>query len=154
MAKKTIKNATIDTKFSKLIRERDDYICQMPECKFCENHSLRSGGAECSHYRGRRYLAGRWHPDNCITLCHPAHAEIDQGPQALHVRLMIRVLGETRHDMLVERLQRTFKYPQWERLLRSCIESPQKGMSIEADLDRIFFAPICPGIWLGCRGRS
>lgn len=116
MAKKTIKNATIDTNFSKLIRERDDYICQMPECKFCENYSLRSGGAECSHYRGRRYLAGRWHPDNCITLCHPAHAEIDQGPQALHVRLMIHVLGEARHDMLVERLQRTFKYPQWERI--------------------------------------
>lgn len=117
VARKTIKNATIDTVFSKLIRERDDYICQMPDCKYCENLPLRSGGAECSHYRGRRYLAGRWHPDNCICLCHPAHVEIDQGPQAVHVRLMINLLGETRHDMLVERLQRNdFRYPQWERI--------------------------------------
>jgi hypothetical protein len=44
------------------------------------------------------------------------HAEIDQGPKALHVRLMIEVLGEERHEMLVKRLQRTFKYPQWERI--------------------------------------
>jgi hypothetical protein len=30
---------------------------------------------------------------------------------------MIQVLGETRHDMLVERLQRNdFKYAQWERI--------------------------------------
>jgi hypothetical protein len=116
MARKTIKNRTIDTTFSKLIRERDDYICQVASCPHCGNHSLRNGGAECSHYRGRRYLAGRWHPDNCITLCHFAHRDIDQGPQALHVKLMIEVLGETRHDALVERLQKTFRYPQHERI--------------------------------------
>jgi len=116
VAKKTIKNPTIDNNFSKLIRERDDYICQYEGCEYCQNLPLREGGAECSHYRGRRYLAGRWHPDNCLTLCHPKHVEIDQGPQALHVALMIRILGETRHDALVERLQRSFKYPQWERI--------------------------------------
>ena len=117
MTRKSIKNPTIDNTFSKLIRERDDYICQYPSCPHCQNVSLRHvGGLECSHYRSRRYLAGRWHPDNCISLCHQAHREIDQGPQALHVNLMIAVLGETRHDMLVERLQRSFKYPQWERI--------------------------------------
>ena len=117
MPKKSIKNTTIDTTFSKLIRERDDYRCQAPSCPHCENISLRTGGAECSHYRGRRYLAGRWHPSNCITLCHPAHAEIDQGPQAIHVNLMIILLGDEEHDELVKRLQRNdFKYPQWERI--------------------------------------
>lgn len=117
MARKTIKNATIDTTFSKLIRERDDYICQKPSCPYCENISLRTGGAENSHYRSRRYLAGRWHPSNCVTLCHPAHAEIDQGPQALHVMLMIQLLGEDEHNTLVSRLQRNdFKYAQWERI--------------------------------------
>ena len=30
---------------------------------------------------------------------------------------MQAILGETRHDMLIERLQRNdFKYPQWERI--------------------------------------
>jgi len=117
MPRKTIKNSTIDQTFSKLIRERDGYICQMPNCKYCENLSLRNGGLECSHYRSRRYLAGRWYPDNCCSFCHPAHAEIDQGPQAVHVRLMIELLGETGHDRLVERLQRNdFKYSQADRI--------------------------------------
>lgn len=117
MGRKTIKNATIDTTFSKLIRERDDYRCQLPKCPHCKNLSLRNGGAECSHYRGRRYLAGRWHGDNCLALCHPAHVGIDQGPQAIHVNLMIKILGTGRHDMLVERLQRNdFKYSQLERI--------------------------------------
>jgi len=121
MARKTIKDLTMVRAFSKLIRERDNYICQYPSCKHCGNYDLRYvtdpfERAECSHYRPCRYLAGRFHPDNCLTLCHKVHAEIDQGPQALHVRLMIQILGESAHDDLVARLQRNFKYPQWERI--------------------------------------
>lgn len=113
---KSVKVQTLDRMFSNLIRESYDYICQMPGCTHCGNHTLRyTGGAECSHYHSRRYNSGRWHPDNCVCLCHQAHADIDQGPQADHVSFMIRHLGEGRHEMLVERLRNPYRYRPQDR---------------------------------------
>lgn len=115
MAVKRVKESTIDTAFSILLRESYDWRCQFPNCEKCGNHDLRNGGLECSHYYGRRYRGGRWHPDNCIALCHGIHAYIDTHPSR-QVDLMRRHLGDTRHDMLVERMQETFKYTPAQKL--------------------------------------
>jgi len=114
MAVKRIRESTIDTNFSKALRESYDYRCQYPGCPKCGNQDLRSGGLECSHYYGRRYRGGRWHTDNCVALCHPIHAYIDTHPSE-QVDLMRRHLGDTRHEMLVERMQETFKYTRAEK---------------------------------------
>ena len=116
--KKTVKVATLDTIFSLAVREQYDYICAYPHCPECGNHSLReNGGIECSHYHKRRYRSGRWHPDNCLALCHPIHQKIDNSPQHVHADLMKKILGGTRFEILTYRLMGTFRYrPQdrWE----------------------------------------
>jgi predicted restriction endonuclease len=116
--RKKIKNATIDATFSKLIREQYDYVCAKPDCPECHNVDLRNvGGLECSHYHPRQFLAGRWHPDNCLCLCREMHMVIDRTwPKNDHADLMAEILGETRWEALKIRLRGTFKYPQWERI--------------------------------------
>lgn len=115
MASKNVKLNTIDRTFSDALRESYDYVCQLPKCQFCHNVTLRNvGGAECCHGHGRRQLGGRWHPDNCLCLCHDAHGWLDTHPIEKW-DIWRRVLGDSRFDALKERMQQTFKYPQWER---------------------------------------
>lgn len=114
MVRKRIKEATLDQTFSLCIRESYDWACQHPRCPQCGNHRMDNGGLECSHYYGRRYRGGRWHPDNCLALCHAVHAYIDTHPSE-QVDLMRRHLGDTGHDILVERMQSTFKYTPAEK---------------------------------------
>ncbi len=109
MAIKRVRESTIDKNFSILLRESYDWRCQYPGCPECRNQDLRNGGLECSHYYGRRYRGGRWHPDNCIALCHPIHAHIDKHA-AEQVDMMRAHLGETRHEWLVKRMQDNFHY--------------------------------------------
>ncbi len=124
MGRKSVKVATLDSTFSLAIREQYDYICaglplqnkdKHKGCKHCGNHSLREGGAECSHHYPRYHSAGRWHPDNCVCLCHEFHSELDQSPQIIQARFMRAVLGETRFDMLMERFHGTRKYMPYDR---------------------------------------
>jgi len=53
----------LDIVFSKLVRERNNYICQA--C--CENK--REDLLDCAHILGRRVVALRWHPKNATALC-------------------------------------------------------------------------------------
>lgn len=107
---KNVKNNTIDRTFGDAMKESRDYVCELPDCPRCGNESLRYvGGLECAHGYGRRQLGGRWHPDNCLILCHDSHRFLDTHPP-LKWDVWRRVLGDTRYEALVERMQRTFHY--------------------------------------------
>ena len=114
MARKAVKVATLDTTFSLCIRESYDYICQFPNCPECGNHSLREGGLDCSHYKGRRHSAGRWHPANCLALCRPIHSHVDTHKHD-HVDLVRNHLGLEAFDDLATRLYGTKKYMPHDR---------------------------------------
>lgn len=107
-----MKNATIDRTFSLLIREAYEHTCQYPECPDCGN--IPGGADDCSHYYGRRYLGGRWHPDNCVALCRQRHGHLDKH-RAEHVDFVRGHLGDGAHDLLVERLQTNWPYSSAEK---------------------------------------
>lgn len=102
-----MKNSTIDRVFSLCIRQSYEHTCQYPSCPHCGN--ISGGADDCSHYYGRRYLGGRWWPDNCIALCRQQHNYLDKH-RALHVDFIRAHIGEERHDALVKRLQSNHPY--------------------------------------------
>jgi len=115
VAKKTVKIQTLDQTFSLAIREQYDYTCAFPECPYCDNHSLRYiGRLDCAHYYNRYRASGRWYPDNCAALCREVHVHLEHN-KALEVKFFTELLGEVRHEWLVERHQGIFRYKPWER---------------------------------------
>ena len=115
MKRKTVKIATLDATFSLAIREQYDYICAFPSCPDCGNHSFRdSAGLDCAHYYRRYRSSGRWHPDNCAALCRGRHNYLDEHQPNL-VAFFTQILGDWRHDELIKRHHRTFRYKPWER---------------------------------------
>jgi len=109
---KSLSTSKLDEYFSRALRASYDHVCQFPDCPECGN--VQGGADDCSHYYGRRYRGGRWFPDNCLALCRQIHGYVDKH-KAAHADLMRRHLGETRHDMLVERLQRNHHYTPYQR---------------------------------------
>ena len=117
MARKTVTIATLDRTFSLAIREQYDYTCAFLGCQFCGNHDLRyaeNNRVECAHYYNRYRSSGRWYPDNCASLCHNQHMFLEHN-KALEVKFFTALLGETRHEWLVERHQGVFRFKPWER---------------------------------------
>lgn len=116
MAGKSVRVNTLDTIFSKCVRERSDWICEYDNCEFCENHSFRNypGGLHNSHFRGRRNRSTRWFPDNCFALCHKRHERMGDCPEE-HAAWVRKELGEDRFDALVLRANGHRKYTPHDR---------------------------------------
>jgi predicted restriction endonuclease len=86
-----------DIRFSKMIRERDDYTCQRCGSK----HLPNSNGLHAAHMFSRRVKATRHDPDNAVALCYGCHQFIDSHP-ASKVEFFEHLLGE-RFDALAAR---------------------------------------------------
>lgn len=116
MARKTVKVATLDTAFRKCMHEAYDYTCAYPNCPDCGNHSFRYSDVsiECAHFHNRHSSAGRWHPDNVACLCHDRHGYLERH-NAEEARFFESLLGPTRYEWLIERMQGTYRYKGWER---------------------------------------
>ena len=114
--RKTVKMSTLDSAFRKCIHEAYDYTCAYPDCPDCGNHSFRYSDVsiECAHFHNRHGSAGRWHPDNVACLCHERHAYLETH-NAEEARFFEQLLGETRYEWLVKRMQGTYRYKPWER---------------------------------------
>lgn len=126
MARKTVTMATLDTSFRKAMHEAYDYTCAYPECPYCGNHSKRyTGGIECAHWHNRWQAAGRWHPDNVACLCHEMHSYLENR-RAEEALFFAAILGETRHEWLIERMQRIYRYKPWERAEMSAHYNAQR----------------------------
>jgi len=108
------KESTLDAAFSKYVKERDGYVCQICKTDFSHDHS----GVECSHHVGRRKRSVRWEPDNASTKCLKCHREADLNP-LLHADWIKLWLGEERYEALKEKsgqLGKRTPQEKWELL--------------------------------------
>jgi hypothetical protein len=122
MSIKKISLGAVDASFRLAMREAYDYICQFADCPDCQNVQMRpetmcqvAGGVEVAHGHGRRKTGGRWHPDNCILLCHDRHRYLDQH-EAEKWDFWRRHLGDGAYEMLVERMRGSFRYSGHQRV--------------------------------------
>jgi hypothetical protein len=68
-----LKRTAADAKFSRMIRERDNWTCQR-----CGAHHLeRSQGLHAVHNFTRRTLKTRFEPTNALALCYGCHQYVD-----------------------------------------------------------------------------
>ena len=93
----------LDAVFSKLIRLRDGYTCQV-----CKRYYTDGFGLQCSHFYSRRHQATRYDPDNACAKCFACHQRLGSNP--LEFTEWVRdYLGEGRYEMLKERHSRIVK---------------------------------------------
>jgi len=93
-----IKRDAADHWFSKCVRERTDYTCEV-----CfKQYDRSSTGLHCSHYFGRANKSVRWHGDNAFAHCYGCHQKMSANPHDFS-RWAERILGEGRYALLVER---------------------------------------------------
>lgn len=64
-----------DAVFSKLIRLRDKYTCQVCNKFFADGHGL-----QCSHFYSRRHQATRYDPMNAAAKCFTCHQRLGENP--------------------------------------------------------------------------
>jgi len=91
----TVRRSTCDALFSKLIRERDDYTCQICGENFRDN----PGFLDCSHHIGRARGSTRFYPDNASSKCRDCHNDLDRRPLD-HYEWVRDTLGYTRWESL------------------------------------------------------
>ena len=95
MAKKRIKAVTITGIWSKLVRELDDYTCQV--CHKSFRHD--PGFLDASHHIPRAHGATKWELDNGSSKCRKCHGEMDRQPLE-HIEWIKNRLGEERYEAL------------------------------------------------------
>lgn len=94
---KAPKKATVTAVWSKVIRERDDYTCQV-----CGLNLRHVGGADASHHIAKGMgakLAVAWDLDNGSTKCRECHRWMDTHPLD-HAEWIRNWLGEERYQAL------------------------------------------------------
>ena len=90
-----IKRTASDSRFSKRIRERDQFTCQ--KCRTV--HAPNSKGLHCHHLFTRRIAATRFDEDNAVALCYPCHTRAHQ--EQAETRAWWRsVIGAERYDAM------------------------------------------------------
>lgn len=71
-----MKTATIDSQFSKLVRERSNYVC---DCCHID-YRYQPEKLHCSHLFGRRHRTLRWFPWNAFAHCFKCHKHFTDEP--------------------------------------------------------------------------
>lgn len=93
-----IKRLPADDWFSKCVRERADWICEV-----CHTGYERgSQGLHCSHYFGRRAYGVRFDPDNAFAHCFGCHQKMGSNPDDF-TRWATEQLGEGCIELLREK---------------------------------------------------
>ena len=93
-----IKLNPADTAFSKCVRERTDYTCEVCGGQYEEGDR----GLHCSHYFGRRAYSVRFDPANAFAHCFACHQRLGSNPDDF-ARWADGVLGSGRVQLLRER---------------------------------------------------
>lgn len=88
-----IKIRKADVEFSKYIRHRANWRCEVPTCQ--KDYRENTQGLHCSHYYGRGRENTRFDPDNCIALCYYHHSRWGHGDERdSYTEYMERRLGQ------------------------------------------------------------
>lgn len=84
-----MKLTTADTRFSKLIRDRDGWRC----ARCGKPYPKGSRGYHCSHYMGRTNKSTRFLPTNCDGLCYGCHSHLEDRKQTKYRDWKIEQIG-------------------------------------------------------------
>ena len=107
----SVKRDPTDIVFSKLVRERNEYICQ--SCGYDGRHN--PAFMDCAHIHSRKHRATRWHPDGAICLCKSCHRRYTDFP--LEWSGFVRELyGDARADEIMRLAHSIRKYTKAEKL--------------------------------------
>jgi len=85
-----------DTRFSKYIRDRDNWRCQRCWTKYEEG----SRSLQCSHFWSRKRWTTRFDPRNCDTLCCGCHRLWEDEKQGDYAAFKKKQLGEAEYKKL------------------------------------------------------
>lgn len=107
----SLKRTKLDKVFSDLIRERNDWTCEVCGKEFPER---KGAGLHCSHYFGRRGASTRHHGSNCFAHCFGCHNKLGESPHEFKAWVE-KTLGETCYDDLVRRARGVVKRTPGER---------------------------------------
>ena len=109
-ARRRPRQGTLDGLFSRLVRERDDYTCQICQVNFRDN----KGYLDCSHHVGRSKGNTRWYPDNASSKCRECHGKMDRNPLE-HIEWVRERLGDDRYNGLRSMARAIFKMTDKDR---------------------------------------
>jgi ribosomal protein L37E len=88
-----IKRTAEDSRFSKMIRQRDHYTCQ----RCGREHAPNSQGLHCAHCFTRRTQRTRFEPSNALALCYGCHQFIDSHAEEKEALFRLR-FGNDEYD--------------------------------------------------------
>lgn len=106
----SIRRSKYDDIFSKCIRERDEWTCQV--CG--KTYAPKSQGLHCSHFYSRRHQATRYDPINACAKCYSCHQKLTGDP-VLFTRFVRKYLGNTLFDELHRKHNRIKKWTKAEK---------------------------------------
>lgn len=93
-----IRRTAEDVRFSKMIRERDNYTCR----RCGSSHLPNSTGLHSAHMFTRRTKATRHDPMNALALCYGCHQHVDSHPVEKEALWRSRI-GDAEFDALTLR---------------------------------------------------
>jgi 5-methylcytosine-specific restriction endonuclease McrA len=88
-----IKRTAEDIRFSKAVRERDNYTCM----RCGKQHERNSMGLHCAHNHTRRIKATRHVMTNALALCYGCHQHIDSHAEDKETLFRLR-FGNEEYD--------------------------------------------------------
>jgi len=92
-----IKITPADSWFSKCVRKRANWACEMCGAQ----HDESSTGLHCSHFHGRGNWSLRFNPDNVRALCFGCHAKMGANPFE-HTEWFKEQVGEGMFQILLD----------------------------------------------------
>lgn len=117
-----MKRTADDRRWSRAIRERDGFRCQL--CGAV--HSESSTGLHAAHIFSRGIKRTRLDLENGIALCYACHVRADGNP-ALKEELARKLLGDERYDALRLRAHTPIKKVQFRTFPNACRKVTRKG---------------------------
>lgn len=103
-----IKRTPLDAAFSKLVRMRVGWICEVQSCQRYFPEGRARMGLHASHYWGRGRQSVRFDPRNCFSHCAHHHNEFGSHPHEFHQWTWVK-LGPVVYDELLARAQTPLK---------------------------------------------
>lgn len=111
-----IKRDKIDDSFSRLVRERDNWTCQM--CGKVDDDGQakgRSNKMDCSHFHGRRSASTRYYGANCDCLCKRCHQLVSEDNTGIYAEWKRNQMGSEDYEALSQRHHRPWKRTKAEK---------------------------------------
>ena len=106
-----IKRTKLDDVFSRLVRERAEWSCEVCDKYFPEGHRQ---GLHCAHFYSRRHQGLRFFPDNACAMCYACHQRLGGNPVEF-AKFIEAYLGKVWAEKLYRASKKTIKITRAEK---------------------------------------